>query len=233
MKKSISFLLCLAMILSLAGCATVQPVDGQDSVNEQTGPQASADPAATDAPAEASAEAPAETVAPEETQTDRTGEVITDYSAYAPGTGGIERLYTRLSEQTITELAPGNYGEIFPFAADDMMAYSDYGAYTYSLGNYCGFVTGDGMIVCDPVYTGISRLQYWDATNEEKIVLPLWTMESTTDVKTVTEGEYSWLSGESVYAVAAQDGSFVTPMEFRSVSGYPGVRRHSGWSPAK
>lgn len=222
MKKTISILLCLALLFSLVGCAMLQPVDGPGMVNEQTEPQASADPAAPEASAQEPAEASAESGAPEETLTDRTGEVNTDYSAYAPRSGGLESLYTRLSEQTINELAPGNYGEIFPFTADDMMSYDPQWDTSYSLGRYYGFVTGEGMIVCDPVYTGISRLQYWDATNEEMIVLPLWTMESTTDVKTVTEGEYSWLSGDSVYAVAAQNGSFVTPMEFRSVSAYPG-----------
>lgn len=221
MKKCITILLCLAVLFSLVGCAVFRPVDGPGMVNEQTEPQAEADPAAPDASAQEPAGTSAATDAPEETQTDRTGEVITDYSAYAPRSGELETKYTRLSEQTINELAPGNYGELFPFTADDMMSYDPEWA-PYSLGNYYGFVTGDGMIVCDPVYTGIARLQYWDATNKEKITLPLWSMESTTDVKTVTEGEYSWLSGESVYAVAAQNGSFVTPMEFCSVSAYPG-----------
>lgn len=212
MKRILLCVLCLCLLFSLGGCGMLQPADKTGMVNEDSA--ASAEPAAN----EPVADAPLETETPAEAAREWNGAIFTDYSAYEPHDGAANARFTRLREEFIDSLAPGDYGEFFPFAADELNSAGGDEGYSYSMGNYYGFVTNEGQIICDPVYTSVSQLVCYHYSTSQAVPLPLWSMSRTTDTHTVTEGEYSWLEGDTLYAVAAMDGSFVTPMKYRDIT---------------
>lgn len=220
MKRILSAVLCAVLLLSIVGCGTHTPADIPEA---STRDNAQATEPANDTPSGEAEEEPAEEPTAEAAPTaDRTGEVVTDYSAYTPSEGLPKAKYTRLQDERIENLEPGLYGQrIYPFAADEMIGHeSGYaGDYTYSIGRYYGFVNGAGKIVCDPVYTGIHRLSSYNYTTGAYTALPIWVMERTFGRTQHNEGEYSWYDGDTWYAVASLDGSFASALEFREV--YP------------
>lgn len=136
--------------------------------------------------------------------------VKTDYSAYSTYTG-MEPLYTRLSEDFISDLRPSDdYGMLYPFAGSTLTQ-STAAGYAYTVGYLYGMIDNSGRIVVDPVYSEITLL----VDQTESVEMPLWLL-SRTDKE---EGdELSW--GSSTYALASLDGSFVTDCIYDFVFGY-------------
>ena len=143
--------------------------------------------------------------------------VVTDYSAYAPKTYP-QANYTRLTEEPILDLAVSGRGNIYPFAAAPLYSNGEDG-YAYVSGHYYGFVTEDGCIVCDPTYIDVSTVNVYDGTSARYTALPLWRFSRTANVRDEIYGDYSWPEGDTLYGVAAMDGSFVLDCEFRSIIG--------------
>ena len=228
MKKAAAVLLCLALLFGL--CACTQPGSASQDPATQAGETRQGQPEApTD---ENGAVVPAAPEAPETSEapvvpTYDGGGVHTDYSQYKPRESAPAAKYTRLSEDWISELAPGSYGQIFPFAADTLYYSSDAG-YGYPSGNYYGFVTEAGEIICDPTYTELRPMYFYDYNTNQRYSQPFWVMGRATDVHEVQDGEYSWLDGDLVYGVASLDGSVVLPLQFCYVEpltvGFAGFR---------
>ena len=125
--------------------------------------------------------------------------VKTDYSAYTPHTA-LEPLYTRLSEDFISDLQPSeDYGRLYPFAGSTLTHATEDG-HGYQAGSLYGMVDSKGRIVADPVYHDISLLQDKDGDP-----MPYWLL-----------GRASGQEGEYLYAIASLDGSFVTDCIYNS-----------------
>lgn len=223
MKRLLSCLLLAAMLLSLCGCdilGILQPTDKPGMVNDVSD---STEPSAADA------ESPApETTAAALAATNELG-IYTDYSQYAPAAGLPAANYTRLSADPIPELKPGNYGKILPFAAEPTYS-SDEGGYSYRYGNYYGFITEDGKIVCDPVYLSAYRLSFYDSETQSTGRLPFWIFTRMGEVHEESYDGNTWMTGESVCGLVAEDGSFVLPCDYSYIEGYPnGFITHPSW----
>lgn len=226
MRKLLCVLLCLGL-LAAAGC---QVVDGPGMVyQDPAATQASADPAAVNPAADPTdVQTPAGTSDDEthasgtETVSDAGGTaIVVDFGSYSPRTPAPEAQYTRLREGPISDIEPGNYGLILPFAADALYSENELG-YSYQNGRHCGFVTASGMIVCDPTYLGVTPVRVYDYSTGTSKALPLWQFNRTVDVEVEHVDEeygYTWFNGRSVYGVVAMDGSFVLPCQFASIEG--------------
>ncbi len=223
MKRLLSCLLCAALLLSLSSCALVQSLTGQASQDpadsagwhKPTVPGGSRPDNEPDNPDQPS-EAPTEPI-PMETTASGAG-IITDYSGYGPRPSLPEANYTRLRDEPIPDLEPGNYGPIFPFAAESLYSNSEDG-YSWQSGRYYGFVTADGKIVCDPTYIDTSAVFYYNYEVSETAILPLWTFMRTANIREEHYEEDSWLTADGLYGVAAIDGSWVLPCQFLTVQG--------------
>lgn len=215
MKKALCLTLCALLLAGTVGCSLFQVLDGPGMEYH-----------APDTPTETPAETPTGPAVPNET-TASGWHVATDYSAYAPRDALPAANYTRLSDDPIADLAAGNYGAIFPFAGAPLYSSSEDG-YSYLNGRYYGFVTEQGQIVCDPVYTAVSPLRLYDYTEGSTVALPVWTYSRTGEIYTESytdedSGEvYEWQEGTEYYGVAALDGSFALPCEYRGVNGFDG-----------
>lgn len=215
MKQALCFLLCLMVLLSLFGCAAParepEPTETAAPATEAQTPEPTEPEPTESEPTEApepAAEAPTE---------DCSGTVYTDYSRYTPG-GLPEAKYTRLKAERIDRLEPGSYGTIFPFAGEEMIE-QDYG---YSFGYLYGFVDSKGTIVCDPVYSEVNRLSYYDEYTEETTWLPMWMLRYDDFPDGIVPDENSsWMDAKHNVAVAALDGSWVTRAKFSNVIGTP------------
>lgn len=119
-------------------------------------------------------------------------EVQTDYSQYTPHEKeSIEPIYTRLSEDWISDLAPGDdYGALYPFTAS--ISHGEYGD-----GSVYGIADESGRIVCDGVYCRVERLSCFDYFDYTSTYIPMLRL---------TKND----RGDTLYAVASTDGSFVT-----------------------
>ena len=90
-------------------------------------------------------------------------DVTFDLDAYVPGEKP-EEVYTRASDEPIMDFVPGDYGAIFPFM----------GAYQYGIGGchqyLYGFVDAQGKIICDPIFSSVSRLddRWYSVLREDK-----------------------------------------------------------------
>lgn len=215
MKRRLCKILCMALaLLLLAGCtAPAAPVQ-TELTDEPASPAELPATSETPAPTEPAPTEPAATDPPSVQQ------IITDYSAYTPKPA-MEMKFTRLQEDWIPALIPGDYGAIYPFVGGTLYENGSIG-YAYHAADYYGFVTADGMIVCDPVYTGVSRLSIWDSWYDKRTPSPLWLIEKTTELHEEHYEDYSWMTGESRYAVAAADGSFITDFKYSNVTGFDG-----------
>lgn len=151
----------------------------------------------------------APSLAPMDSPTQGGVTVKTDYSAYTPHTA-LEPLYTRLSEDFISELqASEDYGQLYPFAGSTLTHATEDG-YGYQAGSLYGMVDRSGRIVVDPVYTEISMLHDWSA--DLLTTLPFWLLSRTSG------GEDTYY-GDTTYAIASLDGSFVTDCIYSYVTG--------------
>lgn len=118
--------------------------------------------------------------------------VQTDYSNYAPieeETAGA--VYTRLSEDWIDGLEAGDdYGALYPFTGVTLGS-------GYSGGALYGFADETGRIVCDPVYTAVERLGYYDMVQNRMVYTPLLQLSHTVD-------------SQMRYTLCSADGRFVS-----------------------
>lgn len=113
---------------------------------------------------------------------------------------------TRACEGYMGELLPSDsYGELIPYAGLRMTACSEWS----DTGCLYGLMTRDGMAVTDAVYASAERAQYFDGGLWKTLpLLVLWHSEEN------ASGEY--LSEK--YAVAALDGSWITPFDYNEVT---------------
>ena len=194
MLRVLALLLAAAM---LAGCSVRCPT-GPDTAGDTVDKTPSGTPDETP-------DEPDETPAPPETPTVTAGGVAvrTDYSNYTPYQSP-EAVYTRLTPEHISDLKAGDdYGAIYPFTG--ALLYDKDG---WRDGEYYGFFDENGRIVADPTYTSVRRLE--DYTDSGSHFLPFWVLGRSGDVTIHDEGDYPYVDGSEVYAVASLDGSFVT-----------------------
>ncbi len=197
--NSKTMLRLLALLLAaalLAGCSVSCPT-GPD-------PDAAGDPASDPAPADTPDE-PDDTPEMPETPTVTAGGVTvrTDYSNYEPHTAP-EAVYTRLTPEHIPDLKAGDdYGTIYPFTG--ALLYAKDG---WRDGEYYGFFDESGRIIADPTYTSVRRLESY--TESGSHAMPFWVLGRSGSVTIHDDGDYPYIEGREVYAVASLDGSFVT-----------------------
>lgn len=238
MKKLLLTLLCFALLLSACGPAIVP--SGTDASTE-TGTAAVTGPGETTEalPPETIEPLPPETteaLPPETTEALPTEppvqfegsataggiRVYTDPSAYRPYTAP-EAIYTRLRDGALPELIPSaDYGTIYPYEAARLMESGGIG-YTWETGGIYGFMDETGRILTDGIYTNISTRSYYDEATGTDVTLPCWIGRVIDNVRLVSfpepDDDYTYLDGDYLYYVIAQDGSFVLPGPFQSVRG--------------
>ncbi len=127
--------------------------------------------------------------------------VGSDYSLYVSAARrSLESVYTRLSSQWIDALQPrDDYGMLYPFAGVKMS--DDYSDTTYLY----GLVDAQGRIVCDPVYTSVGVLSWYDWNHYIDHSVPMLCLARTEN-------------GETRYTLATPDGSFVSPESYGVVN---------------
>ena len=124
--------------------------------------------------------------------------VRTDYSGLTPRTPRLK--YTRLGDGPLPELVPSHgYGDLLPYIGATTSA-PGYGG---SVSTY-GLVTADGMIVTDAVYNRIERVTTYDGYEVAEFPAYLLT-------RYPPSSEPGW---DSVQAVCALDGSWITPFDY-------------------
>lgn len=118
-------------------------------------------------------------------------DVQTDYSKYSPAGELPEPVYTRLREEWTDGLEAGDdYGTLCPFTGVTLGS-------DYSGGALYGLADEAGRIVCDPVYTAVERLGYYDMMQNRTVYTPLLRLSHTVD-------------GQMRYTLCSPDGSFVS-----------------------
>ncbi len=217
MKRWAGWLLTLALLL--AGCSAADPAvpdaPEQSQSQEPAPPEETAEP---DAPEESDAPA----LAPTGEATAGGFVVQTDYDNYTPHDWD-EPVYTRLHEEPIEDLVPGEYGMLYPFEGSLLYYDWDTGSAPYAM---YGLFDETGRIVADPTYTSVEQLTYYDNTGEF-VRLPMWQLGRTEYAETVTYedeyGSYEYIDGSRLYAVASFDGSFVSACRYRGVNAMDGA----------
>lgn len=118
----------------------------------------------------------------------------------------VEELYTRLSEERVEELAPGDYGLLRPFvgsrAAFDMTIYGGSGIYNGNM----GLIDENGAIVVDPVYTDVTLLTDWYNKDGPK----LYRLSKEVEAE-------EWQGHTQIHGFCTLDGSVVEPCIYESV----------------
>ena len=165
---------------------------------------------------------PAPTATPEPTPTPLTQShptdpaVFTEWSGLAVGAAP-EEIYTRLTPEPMETLRPGSYGTLLTFSSENLFADGVYG-WPYEVGGPFGLVTCDGMIVLDPVCSGVNRLVRYDEAGSVK-PLPFLVLKKTIcdpDAPDASEWNDGWVER---YAVCAEDGKWCTDFVYESVHG--------------
>ncbi len=150
MKKIISILSAIAMLLSFAACGKT---DGEEAGNwlfSQDGEEA-------ESASEGETGGSNDPEAPKETTTYKAAvtkpENVFSFAKYDSG----KKVYKRLSEGKLNKFTPGaKYGAVIPFIADYKTVTTETG-YSYSTVKY-GLMTTDGTIVLDAIYDGINKV---------------------------------------------------------------------------
>ena len=131
------------------------------------------------------------------------GYTVATHPEALSGINDTEAKYSRLSEEHIDALvARDDYGTIYPFVG--IINYSDYGS-----APVYGLFDEQGRIVCDCVYSEVSRLYYWK--NARTNYVPALLLG-----RSINDG-----SGEAkmIYSFTTTDGSFVSP-EYTDIGAY-------------
>ena len=136
--------------------------------------------------------------------------------------------YTRLREDRIGELEPGDYGLILPYAAAPRWE-SQTDGWSWLTGYTYGFVTKDGMIVCDAAYDSVKPLlDHYDDMGypveyHPDEVASFWVFSRVVEVvEEHPEGtDYSWKDAVTRYGAASLDGRVVTECKYESISYCP------------
>ena len=120
-------------------------------------------------------------------------------------TAPIREVYTRLSPEPLTALAPSpDYGPLLPYIGavlpGEIWDYEQW-----------GLVTRQGKIVVDPVYDSAWRLTCPDKDGTYSQALPIYNLCQTLPVG--PDGAY-----EQRYALCALDGSWITGFDYRFVT---------------
>lgn len=236
--KILSLLLAMSLLLTACGPArpgneadetTVPPntaeVPPETAVPSDTAEVPATAPAGTQ-PWEVPVTEPAPTTAPPAVLPGG-WQVYTDpsqYSSYTPPAA----LYTKPEGRDYSTFTPReDLGLIYPYASAALYSSTEEG-YSYRAGSRLGFVSRDGEILTDGIYTGISplvdyRSLYSDNGEMPELLkqAPIWIMEQMGEV-TVQHvespyGNYDYPEGSSLYGMAAMDGSFALPCVYGGI----------------
>ena len=88
-------------------------------------------------------------------------QIVVDWDNYQSAKPKVENVYTRLSEDSITEFKPSSdYGAVFPYMATYSNGPEFEGDGEYSHQRFCsyGLCDSKGRIICDPVFTEIATI---------------------------------------------------------------------------
>lgn len=195
MPRRARFLLLAVLALTLSACQSPQgasspstPVDSLSPAPAQ--PAASGSPAASALPS-VSSDSPFVTHWDSLTQPDRTV------------------LSRRLSDGPLPEFVPAEgYGSIIPYIGSELTVRTGEESYDYSYQTpLYGLCTTDGLILTDPVFTGVSIPSWYDLGTWQSTRLPMWLLTRTAQD---ADGTYYTSVG-----IAALDGSWYTGQIFR------------------
>lgn len=150
--------------------------------------------------------------------------VRADYSNYRP-VGTLSAQFTRISDKWIDDLqAVSDCETIYPFAGTAVYAgwqqSETFSGFTY------GIADDKGRILADPVYESVYPL-YDSAGSYDGLgtALPAWVLQKRNEVEQieyeVDDQTYYYAQASYRLAVAALDGSFVTPCKYTNVCGFP------------
>lgn len=117
----------------------------------------------------------------------------------------VEEVYTRLSEERVEDLTPGDYGLLRPFvgsrAAFDMTIYGNSGIYNGNM----GLVDENGNIVVDPVYTNVQLLPNWGDEDPK-----FWKLSKEVEAK-------EWQGHTQIHGFCSLDGTVAEPCIYENV----------------
>lgn len=167
-------------------------------------PASSNTPGTVSSPSESAASASnSASSSPSPSATEWHSGVKTDYSGLTPYKP-LEEKYTRLKDGAIPDLAPSDYGKLIPYIGETM-----YSAGGYNVIRKYGLMTESGMIVTDPVYSRVYQGHYYDYSTYTGKNVPTYSLTKIPD--TINEDK-PWES--EIFAVCAEDGSWVTPFAY-------------------
>ena len=222
MKRLITVLLCVLLMLSLIACsAKSDSVDETSPYADENMQYASLDTPSADNDVlstqkdmqyahAVSIQAPDD---PMNIDTQipfpKTGSIYTDYSMYTPYTNANDEIYTRLSKDFLPEIIPSDsYGTIVPYVGEYL---GDNDGYDFAIFGLC---TTDGMIITDPVYRSIYQTNgYNDSYGYISQQFPVYKLErliAENEKMYISEGNISAVSIVPNIAICAIDGSWVT-----------------------
>ena len=127
--------------------------------------------------------------------TTKSGYTVATHPEALSSKNDTEAKYSRLSEEHIDALvARDDYGTIYPYVG--IINYYDYGS-----APVYGLFDEQGRIICDCVYSEVSRLYYWAGSRPNYVPVLLLG-------RSINDG-----SGEAkmIYSFTTTDGSFVSP----------------------
>ena len=136
---------------------------------------------------------------------------VAEHWSVLEGEARLPAVGTRWTSGPMEELTPSpDYGELVPYAgAGYYLVYPDGEGGTVqspSLSTLYGLMTVDGCAVLDPVCTGIYASSYLDGQGTSH-TLPVWELTRTGNGR--------------LTALAARDGSWVTPFRYWAAAGSP------------
>lgn len=143
---------------------------------------------------------------------------VAEHWSVLEGEARLPAVGTRWTSGPMEELTPSpDYGELVPYAgAGYYLVYPDGEGGTVqspSLSTLYGLMTVDGCAVLDPVCTGVYASSYLDDQGESH-TLPVWEL-------TRTDPEAGNPRNGRLTALAARDGSWVTPFRYWATAGSP------------
>lgn len=143
---------------------------------------------------------------------------VAEHWSVLEGEARLPAVGARWTSGPMEELTPSpDYGELVPYAgAGYYLVYPDGEGGTVqspSLSTLYGLMTVDGCTVLDPVCTGVYASSYLDGQGTSH-TLPVWEL-------TRTDPEAGNPRNGRLTALAARDGSWVTPFRYWAAAGSP------------